>query len=190
LVKPTFADTLDWSNHPLIKLQQQEEKAALASTKLERSKLLPEFNIGYNNTSLRDDINFDQDDRFQSFQLGLTIPLFGGAQHNKIKSAQIYQEFRKSETANATKQISTNLNSAYIKYQQQLLLIESLEKDGLRTAQEISSTLNSQLKNGEINYLEWTMLNNEVLNIRESYFETIQQLNKSIIELNYLLAQQ
>ncbi len=188
-VKSTFADTLGWASHPLIKLQQQEEKTALASTKMEQSKLLPEFNIGYNSTTLRDGVNFDQHDRFQSFQLGLNIPLFGGSQRNKVKSAKTYQEFRKFETENANKQISTSLKAVYEQYQQQLALVETLEKDGLKTAQEITSTLNKQLKNGEINYLEWTMLNNEAIHMRESYFNAIQQLNSSITELNYLLAQ-
>jgi len=184
-----FADTLNWASHPLIKLQQQEEKAALASTKAEQAKLLPEFNIGYNNTTLRDDIKFDQSDRFQSFQLGLSIPLFGGSQRNKIKSAKVYQEYRKSETENASKQVNTNLKAVYAQYQQQLNMVDGLEKDGLKTAKEITTTLNKQLENGEINYLEWTMLNNQAIAIRESYFEAIQQLNKSITELNYLLAQ-
>lgn len=188
-VKSTFADTLAWENHPLIKLQRQEEKVALATTKMEQSKLLPEFNIGYNNTTLQDGVNFDRNDRFQSFQVGLSIPLFGGSQRNKIKSAKTYQEFRKLETANTSKQISTGLKAAYTQYQEQLLLVEKLERDGLKTAGEITTTLNGQLKNGEINYLEWTMLNNQAISIRESYFEAIQQLNRNITELNYLLAQ-
>ncbi len=187
--KPMFADTLAWANHPLIKLQQQEEKTAEATTKMEQAKLLPEFNVGYNSTTLRDDIRFTQSDRFQSFQLGLSIPLFGGSQRNRVKSAKLDEDYRKSETANASKQISSSLKSAYAQYQAQLSLVESLEKDGLKTAREITSTLNKQLQNGAINYLEWTMLNNEAIEMKASYFEAIKQLNRSITELNYLLAQ-
>ena len=182
-------DTLNWLAHPLIKLQQQEEKAALASTKAEQAKLLPEFNLGYNNTTLRDDVRFDQSDRFQSFQLGLSIPLFGGSQRNKVKSAKVYQAYRKSETENAMKQVNTQLKAVYLQYQQQMDIVEGLEKSGLKSAKEITATLNKQLQNGEINYLEWTLLNNQAIAINESYFEAVQQLNKSIIELNYLLAQ-
>lgn len=187
--KPTFADTLAWANHPLIKLQQQEEKTAEATTKMEQTKLLPEFNVGYNSTTLRDDIRFTQSDRFQSFQLGLSIPLFGGSQRNRVKSAKLDEAYQKSETAKASKQISSSLKSAYAQYQAQLSLVESLEKDGLKTAQEITSTLNKQLQNGAINYLEWTMLNNQAIEMKASYFEAIKQLNRSITELNYLLAQ-
>lgn len=188
-VKPIFADTLGWINHPLIKLQQQEEKTAQAATRIEQAKLLPELNLGYNSTTLRDGVNFDQSDRFQSFQLGLSIPLLGGSQRNRIKSARLDEEYRKSETVNAGRQMNAHLKSVYAQYQQRLLLLENLEKDGLNTAGEITSTLNKQLNNGEINYLEWTMLNNDAIAIKASYYEAIQQLNQSIIELNYLLAQ-
>jgi cobalt-zinc-cadmium resistance protein CzcA len=189
ILKPAFADTLGWAKHPLIKRLLQEEKIASATKKMEQSKLLPEFTVGYNNTSFNDNINFNQKDRFHSFQLGLSIPLFGGGQRNKIKSASTYQEYRKSETENANKQISTNLKSTYNQYQQQLVLVKNLESKGLKTAMEITSTLGMQLQKGEINYLEWTMLNNDVINIRENYFNAIGQLNRSINELNYLLTQ-
>lgn len=189
IVKPVFSDTLGWTNHPQIKLLQQQQKVAFAMTRVEQSKLLPEINVGYNNTSLKDGINFGRSARFQSFQLGLGIPLFGGSQRNKVGAARTYQEFARSETENAAKRVQTGLQSAYTQYRQQSAMVESLEKDGLNTAGEITSTLSRQLKNGAINYLEWTMLNNEAINIRESYFTAIQQLNRTITELNYLLAQ-
>ncbi|RZJ68371.1 MAG: hypothetical protein EOO45_14885 [Flavobacterium sp.] len=189
IVKPVFSDTLGWTNHPQIKLLQQQQKVAFAITRVEQSKLLPEINVGYNNTTLKDGINFGRSDRFQSFQLGLGIPLFGGSQRNRVGAARTYQEFARSETENATKQLHTGLQSAHTQYRQQSAMVESLEKDGLNTAGEITSTLSKQLKNGAINYLEWTMLNNEAINIRESYFTAIQQLNRTITELNYLLAQ-
>ncbi|WP_113653156.1 CusA/CzcA family heavy metal efflux RND transporter [Pedobacter namyangjuensis] len=189
VVRPAFTDTSAWADHPQLKLLRQQEKAAVAATKVEQSKLLPEINVGYNSTTLRDDIKFDRSDRFQSLQLGISIPLFGGSQRNKVRSAKTYQELTKLETADVARQVHTGLRSAYMQYRQQLDLVESLEKEGLCTAWEITSTLSKQLANGEINYLEWTMLNNEAINIRESYFTAIQQLNKTITELNYLLAQ-
>jgi cobalt-zinc-cadmium resistance protein CzcA len=182
------ADTISWVNHPLIKLQQQEEKLAQSQTAVEKSKLLPEFNVGYNNTTLRDDINFSPSDRFQSVQLGLSIPLLGGAQRNKIKAAKAYENYRKSETTQITKQLNVQLKTVYQQYQQQRFIVQNLQSEGLATSNAITNTLNQQLKNGQINYLEWTTLNNEAIAIKESYLEAIQKLNRSIIELGYLLA--
>jgi heavy metal efflux system protein len=180
-------DTLNWSNHPLIKLQQQGEKTASASTKAEQAKLLPELNIGYNNTSLRDGL-FDSNDRFHSFQLGLNIPLFGGVQRHRIKSAKTYEAFRKNETENTLKQLATQFKAAYQQYQQQLEMVKNYESIGLRNVDEITTTLTKQFKSGEINYIEWTLLNNEAIAIKQNYLEAISSLNKSIIELNYILS--
>src|SRR5690606_13383057 len=127
---------------PLIKLHQQEEKTAQAATNVERSKLLPDFSVGYNNTTLRDGIRFDGNDRFQSIQLGMSIPLLGASQRNRIRSARTFEELKKSETADVRQRISTTLKSALRQYDQQLSLVNDLKKDGLRTADEITSTLN------------------------------------------------
>lgn len=183
-----MADTISWLNHPLIKIQQQEEKLAQSQTALEKAKLLPEVNIGYNNTTLRDGVNFTPSDRFQSVQLGLSIPLLGGSQRNKLKAAKAYEAYRKAETAQTTQQMDIQVKSAFQQYRQQRELVQSLQNNGLTTANSISHTLNQQLKNGQINYLEWTMLNNETISIKENYLEAVKQLNKTIIELNYLLA--
>ncbi|WP_316738913.1 CusA/CzcA family heavy metal efflux RND transporter [Pedobacter aquatilis] len=184
-----FSDTLTLKNHPEIKLRLQDEQTASVATKVEQSKLLPEINLGYNSTTLQDGIKYGTDNRFQSVQVGLSIPLLGGAQRNRVKSAKVYEEFAKAETDLKSKQLSSHLKATYQQYQQQLLLIDELENKGLKTAADINKTLASQLRNGAINYLEYTLLNNETISIKEKYFDAIKQLNTTIIELNYLLAQ-
>ncbi|WP_421943136.1 CusA/CzcA family heavy metal efflux RND transporter [Pedobacter sp.] len=187
--KLQFIDTLALKNHPEIKLRQQEEQTALASTKVEKSKLLPEINLGYNSTTLRDGVKYGTDNRFQSVQLGLNIPLLGGSQRNKVKSAKVYEDFIKAETNLKTKQLSSLLKATYQQYLQQLVIVDELETKGLKTVVDINTTLSSQLKNGAINYLEYTLLNNETISIRDKYFDAIKKLNTTIIELNYLLGQ-
>ncbi|WP_285009656.1 CusA/CzcA family heavy metal efflux RND transporter [Pedobacter faecalis] len=187
--RPELTDTLSWSAHPVLQWQRQEERVAEAATKAEQAKRLPEFTIGYNSTTLRDGISHQSADRFQSFQFGLSIPLLGGSQKQKVQAARILEQYRKSETENAGKQLSAGLKSAYARYQQQLALIKNFETTGLKTAGEITAALDKQLQHGEINYIEWTMLNNQTVAIRESYFNTLRELNKTITELNYLLAQ-
>ncbi|RZK41383.1 MAG: CusA/CzcA family heavy metal efflux RND transporter [Pedobacter sp.] len=184
----TVVDTLNINNHPLVKIQLQEEKIALASTSIEQSKLLPELNVGYHNTSLKDGIKYNGNDRFQSFQFGLNIPVFGGAQRNRVKSAKAYQDYKRNETEQTVKQLETVWNSAFTRYQQQLQIVTDFEQCGLKTADEISKTLANQLEKGQLNYLEWTLLSNETIGLRERHIEALNQLNISIIELNYLLA--
>ncbi len=187
--KLLIADVSASVEHPLLKVYRQEEKVAMATTKVEKSKLLPAISVGYNTTTLIDGIKFDSNDRFQSFQIGVQLPVFGGSQRNAVKSAKILENYRKAETEHAVKQVSNLIKSTYVQYQQQLEIVSDFENNGLKNAAGITVTLDRQLANGAINYLEWTLLNKETMEINENYFDAIKQLNNLTIELNYLLAQ-
>ena len=178
----------DLSQHPQLKLQEQNEKIAEAEIKVEKSKLLPEFNIGYNNMSIADGVTYTQRDRFQSFQAGLSLPLFGGAQKARIKSAQTQLDLSKTETELTHKALKSIWKTTTEQYLKHLQIVNDFEQKGLKGANEISSLLDKQLRNGEINYIEWTLLNTEAINVKMAYLEAVEQLNKSTLELNYLLA--
>ncbi|MCJ0742973.1 CusA/CzcA family heavy metal efflux RND transporter [Pedobacter montanisoli] len=180
--------TPDLGQHPQLKLQEQNEKIAEAEIKVEKSKLLPEFNIGYNNMSIADGITYTQRDRFQSFQAGLSLPLFGGVQKARIKSAQTQLDLSKTETEFTHKALKTIWKTTTEQYLKHLQIVNEFEQKGLKGANEISTLLDRQLCNGEINYIEWTLLNTEAINVKMAYLEAVEQLNKSTLELNYLLA--
>ena len=60
------------------------------------------------------------------------------------------------------------------------------EKTGLPNAILISETANRQFLGGDINYLDWVMLVNQALTIHNSYIDTVNLYNESVIEWNYL----
>ncbi|MDR6784473.1 cobalt-zinc-cadmium resistance protein CzcA [Pedobacter africanus] len=181
-------DSVMLSAHPALKWQQQQEKAADATLRLEKSKLLPDITIGYNNMSLRDGINYDRTSRFQSFQLGLEIPVFMGAQRAKIKSAKSLQAIAKNESDYKAKQLYTEFSGTLSRVEQYNAVVQEFEKGALKNAEDITRTLSKQLQNGEINYLEWTVLNQQSLTVQLDYFEAVKKLNQSIIHLDYLLS--
>ncbi|MEQ7799909.1 CusA/CzcA family heavy metal efflux RND transporter [Pedobacter sp. ASV1-7] len=175
-------------NHPLFKLYLQKEKVAVAATGVEKSKLLPEINLGYNNMSIQNGLNYDLGSRFHSFQLGLGIPIFYGGQKARIKSAQTFQDITKNETAYAGKQLKAELEDVLSQVKKNQEIVNDFESSGLKNAKDITQTLNRQLQKGEINYLEWTVLNQQALSLRLDYLNAVNDLNNSIIQLNYLLS--
>ncbi|MFM9944252.1 MAG: TolC family protein, partial [Bacteroidia bacterium] len=70
--------------------------------------------------------------------------------------------------------------------QSQLRTVTSYENTSLKRVEIITKAASQQFANGEINYLEWTMLINNAISIQSSYIDAIQELNKTIIQLNYL----
>lgn len=47
-------------------------------------------------------------------------------------------------------------------------------------------TANLQFQNGDINYLDWALLNNQAISIENDYLEAIHNLNAVVIQINYL----
>lgn len=183
-----LADTAGLSAHPSLRWQRQQEKAADAALLVEQSKLLPDVSVGYNNMSIQDGILYDRGNRFQSFQLGLEIPLFSGAQRAKIRSARAGQQIARNETAFRMAMLQREYAATLAQVQQYGDIVAEFEKAALKNARDIAQTLNRQLRAGEINYLEWTVLNQQSLNTELDYLDAVENLNNSMINLNYLLS--
>ena len=73
-------------------------------------------------------------------------------------------------------------------YNNQLEAIAYYEKTALPNAQTLFKTANQQFIAGEINYLDWVILNNQAIEIENNYLEAIKALNETSIEINYLIS--
>ena len=91
----SLPDTASLKEHPAIKLIQQQQQIADANLQLEKSRLLPDLSVGYNNTSIvgtgADNKIYNSSVRFNSVQVGIGIPIFARAQKAKINSAKFNQ---------------------------------------------------------------------------------------------------
>ena len=64
--------------------------------------------------------------------------------------------------------------------------ISYYQKTGLQNSENILKTANNQFYNGEINYLEWTLLVTQAFEIQNKYIDRLKELNDKIIEINSL----
>ena len=186
----TAADSNLISDHPLLKIMQQQKQISIANTQLEKSKLLPDINIGYYNMTMRgigsDNVLYNGSNRFQSAQVGVGIPLFFGAQKARISASKMYQYIAESNYLQEKQVIEKQYQSVYSQYQNYVKTITYYEQTALKNATLINETASKQFVDGDINYLEWVMLTNQAINIKSNYIDAIKALNESIIQLNYL----
>ncbi|MFN7585876.1 MAG: hypothetical protein ACK5RI_08165, partial [Bacteroidota bacterium] len=77
----------------------------------------------------------------------------------------------------------------YRQYLQHTRSLQYFEKEGLPTAELVTSTAGKQLIAGQINYLQWVQLIHQSIATRSQYLETLHAANISAIQLNYLLVQ-
>jgi cobalt-zinc-cadmium resistance protein CzcA len=180
----------DLEQNPRIGFLQQQKQIASANTQLQKSKLLPDLILGYNNTSIRgtgaDDKYYPLSKRFHSVQVGVGIPLFNGAQKAKIHASEINEAIADNNYLSGLQTLQIEREAALLEYQKYLQTIKWYEDSALKTSQTISTTADKQFINGDINYLEWVMLINQAVNIRSQYIDAVKNLNDAINQLNYL----
>ncbi len=191
---PSLIPALELEEHPILKISEQQKIITAANTKLERSKMLPDLSIGYFNTSIQgtgaDNNLYSSSKRFSSGHIGIGIPIFSGAQKAKISASRIQEMMADNEYKNQHQKIENQYQSAQSQYENYLEAANYFEKNSLPEAKTISHTADKQFINGEINYLDWVMLNNQAILIRNNYLDIIKALNESIINLNYLSSKQ
>lgn len=190
ITTPITADSNLITNHPLLKIVDQQRNASLAALKLEKSKLLPDINLGYYSMSMRgtgaDNVLYSGSSRFQSAQLSIGIPLFYGAQKAKISTSKIYQSFNENNYLLQKQLLQKQYQAFYLQYKNQAEAINYYEQTALPNAKLILETANKQFINGEINYLDWVMLTNQAISIKSNYIDAIKSYNELVIQFNYI----
>lgn len=179
-----FDADADVVQHPVLLLSAQEIEKAKASVRLEKSKLLPNLSVGYFNQSFRD-LNSN---RFNSFQVGVGIPIFFKAQKSQIKAEEQRIIFTENELALRKAEWESGYEALLQQYRTQLDIVGTYKKKQLPAAEQIFKTAEEQFANGEINYLDWVMLNNQAIQIQRDYYDAVMQLNFQIINLQYLIS--
>ncbi len=177
--------------HPAIEWLEQQKLISIKNTKLEKSRLLPDLSFAYNNMTMRgtgaDNILYDGSTRFQSGQIGIGIPLFYGSQKAKINASQSLQRLSEANYRFGIKQFNTEYQAAINQVISFSKSVDYYEQTGLKNASLISDVATQQFASGDINYIEWVMLINQAISINNDYLGAVNQLNESIIQLNYFL---
>jgi cobalt-zinc-cadmium resistance protein CzcA len=192
----SLPDTSYISQSPLLKLQQQQVLLSEQQHKLEKSKLLPSFNAGYNNSSIigwqamgqNTEKYFGSSKRFSSITAGIGIPVFSRAQRSRINASNVLTRQRRQELDATRQQLNANLEDAIRIYLRNRQLVESYRVTMLPNALSTINVATNKLNAGEIGYLNWVILINQAIQIRSDYFNTVQQLNEAAFEIERISA--
>ena len=181
----------EYTGNPLV-LKQLEQEKNIQNAKLqtEKAKLNPTFNIGYNNMSMygngADNKFYERSARFHSGMIGVGLPIFNSAQKSVIEAQKVNQQIAENNyqlgLVNLKNQYLQNLGQ----FQKLNNEISYYQKTGLQNSESILKTANNQYFNGEINYLEWTLLVTQAFEIQNKYIDRLKETNDKIIEINSL----
>ena len=187
-------DTPILSEHPLLKISEQQKSIASANSKLEKSRFLPDLNLGYFNTSIKgtgaDNVYYPSSKRFGAAYFGIGIPVFTSSQKAKVNASALTEKIAENNYQTQLSTLATQYQSARSQYDTYQEALSYYEEFSMPEAKIIRQTADKQFINGEINYLEWVMLNNQAIAIQNNHLDIIKSLNESIINLNYLYSKE
>jgi len=191
-----ISDSINITGNPLLGFYERQLQVTNAQTAVERNRLVPDFTVGYNNLSIRgyqtkDGINqsfYSGADRFSFYQLSVGLPLFAKSAKSRIKAMQSKEEAMKLELAAGSMQLQNQLTAATHDQQKLLRRLSYYETTGLKQAEQIMKNASLSFRNGDIGYVEWTVLMNNAVNLRIGYLDAVRAFNNSVIEIQYLMA--
>lgn len=182
---------LNYEGNPVV-LKQLEQQKDIENARLEaeKAKLLPSFNLGINSMTMKgngaDDKYYNGIHRFQSGTVGVGLPLFNSAQKSMIEGQKINQQIAENNYQIGLRNLKNQYAKSFGEYQKLKSETDYYKTSGMKNAEKILFTANLLMKEGEINYLEYTMLVNQGLEIESKYVDAQKLLNEKIIEINHL----
>jgi cobalt-zinc-cadmium resistance protein CzcA len=184
--EPKLMDTSVDAAHPLNLFWKQKLQSAIAETNIAKSKVLPQVALGYTNQSFRMTPN-DQN-RYNSINLGLNVPLFRSGLKQKVKASQANETVIAQEKEKANIDLEMEIQKAWNHYQQTVDLYQHFQKNLLPNANKMAMIANVSFKEGQISYIEWSNSMTQVQSIKMQALETLELFNLNQSTLNYLLS--
>lgn len=192
----TNDDSLELAKHPVIKLNQHLLLAKQFLLKSEKDLLKPDLIFGFNNMTIMgvqtingNDVFFDRSSRFSSVYVGISIPLFTSAQRYKQKAMATDIKRTELELTYTGDLLQHQEDLLKLDIEKQMQKLNYFTNTGLKNAEVILQAAADQYNKGEIDYLQYVMLINQSISVKSEYLSTIQSLNESIINLEFLILQ-
>ncbi|SFQ53395.1 CusA/CzcA family heavy metal efflux RND transporter [Hymenobacter arizonensis] len=176
------ADTagLTAATNPTLGLLEQEVTVSQQQTKVERLRRLPDIRAGYFNQSI------NQEGGFQVGQLGVSLPLLGGVQKNRVAAAQIGEQVAAAQLTYATAQLQGQLRGLRLQLARAQASLTYYEQTALPQARLILSTAEKVFRAGEIDYVTYVVNTEPAWQIQSAYLDQVGQYNEFVIALQAL----
>lgn len=163
-------------------MKYAHEKNALSEKQLsvERNKALPGLVVGYLNQA---DSNTPFDMRVRA---GITVPLWWWQYSGNIKAAKKQVEITQQESVLREQELFIRVSRLLNDYRKYKSTLNYFEQNGLQLSQTMIQNSSRFFEAGVIDYVSHLRNMNDAYQQQNIYIETLWNLNKTVIELNYI----
>ncbi len=155
-----------------------------------KAKNLPSFNIGINSMTMygngADNRFYQFGTRFNSIMAGISLPLFNKGNKALIESQKISKKIAEMQYQQQQIHLDNQLKEKLLSHQRSLQQVKFYIETAQKNQHKIVKIANEQLLQGDIQFLEWAMLINQVYQYESDYYDHLRTANLLAIEINAL----
>ncbi|HEY3387194.1 MAG TPA: TolC family protein [Saprospiraceae bacterium] len=170
-------------NTPVMAYYRQAEMIGEKAIQLEKSKVFPDFTIGYLNQAGKD-TPFGNRLRF-----GISVPLWFWQYGTSIKAAETKLTMARQTTAAGMQEFSQQWYNAKNEAMIHQSAMQFYESEGLAQADEMTDAANRMFLAGKYDYIKYITTLSDAFQVRQQFLELIKKYNQSLITLQYLIGQ-
>jgi cobalt-zinc-cadmium resistance protein CzcA len=183
----------DWSANPSAGFAQQQVEMSRFEKKLEQSRLMPDFSVGYFSQTMQgvQEVNgvprtFGTGDRFSGIQAGIEIPLWFVPHTSRIKAANLKEKIAQADAEYFSKSLTGSYQALLGEYAKYSNSVDYYEKQAVPEAGLIIDQATRSYKAGAMDYLDYIMNLSRALQIRQNYLDALNNYNQTIVNLEFL----
>jgi cobalt-zinc-cadmium resistance protein CzcA len=190
-------DTAILNKNPLLLLAKQQIALLEAEKNVVKADALPDFKVGYFIQSIAgpQEVNgqvktYTSIPQFQGVQLGINLPLFGKSAFkvkNEVMNLQVAAQQKQKDYWQT--QLQSQLKQHIQQYDFAKNNVAYYEKTALTNAQLIVKNATKAYQSGDIGYVEYAQALQTHLDIQKAYLDAINNLNKSVISIQFIINQ-
>lgn len=170
------------TDHPGMLYYNSAESFAKSSLSLEKQRLLPDLHMavfqGTNNGANARNYN--------GFLVGISVPLWFGANKSKINAAKTETLIVANEYENYKIQLRSKYDGLLSDLKKFQETVDYYENTGRNLSKELTTTASKAYENGEIDFLQYVLFLENAKNIEITYLQNLSNYNLIVLELNYL----
>jgi heavy metal efflux system protein len=187
------ADSSALAGNPSAAYVQQQVAISRFEKQLERSRMMPDFRIGYFSQTMQgiQEVNglprpFGKGDRLTGIQAGIAIPLWFVPYSSKTKAAKLKVLVAQTNAEYYSKSLSGNYRSLMGEFAKFSNSVDYYEKQAIPEADIIIDQATHSYKAGAMDYLDYILNLSRALNIKQNYLDALNNYNQTIISIDFI----
>jgi cobalt-zinc-cadmium resistance protein CzcA len=197
LISPVETDTAGIANNPGMAYMQEQVVVARMQKKVEKSRIMPDLSIGWFSQTMQgtQDVNgvpreFGPGDRLTGIQAGISIPLWFAPYASQSKAAKLKQQAAEVNAESYRKSVSDELKLLVNEYNKLSATVTYYETQAIPEANLIIEQATLSYRAGAMDYNDYIVNLNRALTIRNDYLDTMNDLNQTVIDIDYITGKQ